>query len=125
MNTPDFEKGGGLLPVVAQDADTGEVLMLAYMNAEAFRRTLETGKAWYYSRSRDKFWMKGEESGNVQVVKAVYTDCDSDAIVIKIEQVGKAACHTGHRTCFYKRWDGKDFVEEGELVFDPKEVYGK
>lgn len=125
MNTPDFEKGGGLLPVVAQDAATGEVLMLAYMNAESFRRTLETGKAWYYSRSRDKFWMKGEESGNVQLVKAVFTDCDSDAIVIKIEQVGGAACHTGHRTCFYKRWDGGAFVEEGEKVFDPKEVYGK
>lgn len=125
MSIPDFQKGGGLLPVVAQDAATGEVLMLAYMNEEAFRRTCETGKAWYYSRSRDKFWMKGEESGNVQVVKSIHTDCDADAIVIKIEQVGGAACHTGHRTCFYQRWDGQAWVEEGELVFDPKEVYKK
>ena len=123
--TPDFEKGGGLLPVVAQDAETGEVLMLAYMNEEAFRRTLETGNAWYYSRSRDKFWMKGEESGNVQRVKAVFTDCDADAIVLKIEQVGGAACHTGHRTCFYRRWDKSDWVEEGALIFDPREVYKK
>ncbi len=125
MTTPDFKKGHGLLPVVAQDHATGEVLMLAYMNEEAFRRTLETGNAWYYSRSRDKFWMKGEESGNVQKVKSIHMDCDNDAIVIRIEQVGGAACHTGHRSCFYKRWDGSAFVEEGDLVFDPREVYKK
>lgn len=125
MATPDFEKGGGLLPVVAQDAKTGEVLMLAYMNEEAFRRTVETGKAWYYSRSRDKFWMKGEESGNVQIVKAIRTDCDADAIVIAIEQVGGAACHTGHRTCFYRKLEGGEWVVEGTPVFDPKEVYKK
>lgn len=125
MSTPDFNKGNGLLPVVAQDEKTGEVLMLAYMNEEAFRRTLETGNAWYYSRSRDKFWMKGEESGNVQKVKAVYTDCDADAIVIKIEQVGGAACHTGHRSCFYRRWEGDGWQTEGVPLFDPKEKYKK
>lgn len=122
---PDFEKGGGLIPAVAQDADTGEVLMLAYMNAEALKRTLETGKAWYYSRSRDAFWMKGESSGNVQEVVEVRLDCDADAVVLKIRQIGGAACHTGHRSCFYSRWDGSSWVEEGELLFDPKEVYGK
>lgn len=121
----DFKKGGGMLPVIAQDADTNEVLMVAYMNEEAFRRTLESGKAWYYSRSRDKFWMKGESSGNVQEVLEVRTDCDADTIVLKIRQIGGAACHTGHRSCFYRRWDGQKWVEEGDLVFNPEEVYGK
>lgn len=125
MQTPDFKKGGGLLPAVAQDAETGEVLMLAYMNEESFRRTLETGKAWYYSRSRDKYWMKGESSGHVQEVHEIRMDCDADALVLKITQVGGAACHTGHRSCFYLRWDGSGWVEEGRPVFDPKEVYGK
>lgn len=125
METPDFKKGGGMLPVVAQDEKTGEVLMLAYMNEEAFRRTVESGKAWYYSRSRDKFWMKGEESGNVQIVKSIRTDCDADAIVIRIEQVGGAACHTGHRTCFYRKLENGEWITEGAPVFDPKEVYKK
>ncbi len=125
MLRPDFEKSGGLIPAVAQDADTGEVLMLAYMNEEALRRTIETGKAWYYSRSRDKFWMKGESSGHVQVVKEIRLDCDADAIVIKIKQLGEAACHTGHRSCFYMKWDGQGWAEEGELVFNPEEVYKK
>ncbi len=125
MVKPDFEKGGGLLPAIAQDAETGDILMLAYMNEEAFRRTLETGKAWYYSRSRDKFWMKGESSGNIQEVKEILLDCDADAIVVKINQIGGAACHTGHRTCFYRRWDGEGWLEEGELLFDPAEVYKK
>ncbi len=123
--TPDFAKGGGLLPVIAQDAATGEVLMLAYMNEEAFKRTTETGKAWYYSRSRDKFWMKGESSGNTQEVKEILLDCDADAIVLKIDQIGGAACHTGHRTCFYRKWNDGQWDEQGELVFDPEEVYGK
>ena len=125
MVKPDFEKGDGLIPVIAQDAETGEVLMLAYMNEEAFKATLETGKASYYSRSRGKFWMKGESSGNVQEVKEVRMDCDNDTIVLKIKQVGDAACHTGHRSCFYKKYENGTWIEEGELVFDPKEVYGK
>ncbi|GAB6062075.1 phosphoribosyl-AMP cyclohydrolase [Deferrisoma palaeochoriense] len=125
MDRLDFQKSGGLVPAVVQDAETGEVLMLAYMNEEAFRRTLETGKAWFYSRSRDKYWMKGESSGHVQEVREVRVDCDADAVLLKVRQVGGAACHTGHRSCFYRRVQDGAFVEEGERVFDPEEVYGK
>ncbi|TAL16698.1 phosphoribosyl-AMP cyclohydrolase [bacterium] len=125
MVKPDFQKSGGLIPAVAQDAETGEVLMLAYMNEEALRRTIETKKAWYYSRSRDKYWMKGESSGNVQLVKELRLDCDMDAIVMKIEQVGGAACHTGHKSCFFMKWDGNDWTAEGEILFNPEEVYKK
>ncbi len=125
MDTIDFDKGGGLVPAVVQDADTGEVLMLAYMNEEAYRRTLETGRAWFYSRSRDRFWMKGESSGNVQEVREVRVDCDADAVVLKVRQVGGAACHTGHRSCFYRRVEGDRWVVEGQPVFDPDEVYGR
>ena len=125
MHLPDFDKGGGLIPAVAQDAETGEVLMLAYMNKEALARTLETGKAWYFSRSRNAFWMKGESSGHIQEVTDVYLDCDQDAIVVKIRQIGGAACHTGHRSCFHLHWNGTQWVEEGEKVFDPEEVYKK
>ena len=121
----DFDKAGGLVPAVVQDAETGEVLMLAYMNAEALRRTLETGKAWFYSRSRDKFWMKGESSGHVQEVQEVRVDCDADAVLLKVRQVGGAACHTGHRTCFYRRVEGEQLVVDGKKVFDPEEVYGR
>ncbi|MBE0618642.1 MAG: phosphoribosyl-AMP cyclohydrolase [Proteobacteria bacterium] len=124
MDQLDFTKGGGLLPAVVQDAVTGEVLMLAYLNEEAFRRTLETGKAWFYSRSREKYWMKGESSGNVQEVQEVRVDCDADAVVLKVRQVGGAACHTGHRSCFYRRVEGNRWVVEGEPLFDPAEVYG-
>ncbi|MHA1593127.1 MAG: phosphoribosyl-AMP cyclohydrolase [Candidatus Baldrarchaeia archaeon] len=97
----DFEKGGGLVPVVVQDVKTGEVLMLAYMNREALKRTLETGLAHYYSRSRKRLWMKGETSGNIQKVKEILVDCDNDAILLKVEQVG-VACHTGEYSCFHK-----------------------
>jgi phosphoribosyl-AMP cyclohydrolase len=121
----DFEKQGGLIPAIAQDWQSGEVLMLAYMNRESFEETLRTGHACYYSRSRSKLWRKGEESGNVQLVKEIRIDCDADTIVLKIDQVGGAACHTGHRSCFYRKIvDGKP-VEEGTRVFDPKEVYKK
>lgn len=125
MDALDFAKGGGLLPAVVQDADTGEVLMLAYMNDEAYRRTLETGKAWFYSRSRDAYWMKGESSGNVQEVREIRVDCDADALVLKVRQIGGAACHTGHRSCFYRRVAGERWEIEGTPVFDPKEVYKK
>ena len=97
--------------------------MLAYMNREAFEETLNTGRACYYSRSRSKLWRKGEESGNVQKVREVRIDCDRDTIVIKVEQVGGAACHTGHRSCFYRKIENGELVEDGEKVFDPKEVY--
>jgi len=121
----DFEKAGGMVPAVVQDADTGEVLMLAYMNEEALRRTLETGKAWFFSRSRNRFWMKGESSGHVQEVREVRVDCDADAVLLKVRQVGGAACHTGHRTCFYRRVQDGRLVVDGQKVFDPEEVYGR
>lgn len=125
MDTLDFGKGGGLLPAIVQDSETGEVLMLAYMNEEAYRRTLETGRAWFYSRSRDAFWMKGESSGHVQEVREIRVDCDADAVLLKVRQVGGAACHTGHRSCFYRRVEDERWVVEGEPVFDPREVYKK
>ncbi len=119
----DFEKQGGLVPAIAQDWKTGEILMLAYMNQEAFEETLRTGRACYYSRSRNRLWRKGEESGNVQEVKEVRTDCDADTVVLKVEQIGGAACHTGYRSCFFKKIEGESIVEDGIKVFDPKEVY--
>jgi len=113
-----------LVPVIVQDAESGDVLMLAYMNDEAYRKTLETGKATYWSRSRRKLWMKGESSGNVQEVKGIYIDCDEDTILLKVHQVGGAACHTGHRSCFYRKMDEKGTFREIEPpIFDPKEVY--
>jgi phosphoribosyl-AMP cyclohydrolase len=99
---PDFEKGGGILPAIAQCADSGQVLMLAYMNEEAWEKTLQIGEAHYYSRSRGVLWHKGESSGNVQKIKSIRLDCDNDAILLIIEQVGGAACHTGFESCFYR-----------------------
>ena len=120
----DFEKMGGLVPAIIQDAETGKVLMLAYMNSIAWEKTLETGKAWFYSRSRDKQWMKGEESGNVQIVKEVFVDCDDDTVLLKVEQVGKAACHKGYNSCFFRQVNGDVEIIE-EKVFDPEKVYKK
>ncbi|MBM4313627.1 MAG: phosphoribosyl-AMP cyclohydrolase [Deltaproteobacteria bacterium] len=120
---PNFDKGGGLIPVVVQDEGSGEVLMLAYMNEDAWLKTLETGKAHYWSRSRQSLWLKGETSGHFQLVSEVRLDCDDDTILLKVRQVGEAACHTGYRSCFYRKWADGDFVTEGEAVFDPKEVY--
>lgn len=119
----DFEKMGGLVPAVAQDCTTGEVLMLGFMNQEAWQATLETGRATYYSRSRNALWVKGETSGHVQLVREIRIDCDNDAVVLKIEQVGGATCHTGHRSCFHKRLEGDSVRIIGEPIFDPKEVY--
>ena len=121
----DFEKQGGLIPVVAQDWQSGEVLMLAYMNRESFEETVRTGRACYFSRSRNKLWRKGEESGNVQLVREIRIDCDADAVVLRIDQIGGAACHTGHRSCFYRKVEDGKVVEEGEKVFNPEEVYKK
>jgi len=109
----------GLIPAVAQDADTGEVLMLAYVSPEAFERTRETGRAHYYSRSRDELWEKGATSGHVQTVEEVRVDCDGDSVLYVVEQDG-GACHTGYESCFYRTADG-DVV--GERVFDPDEAY--
>ena len=110
-----------LRPAIAQDYETGEVLMLAYMDDEALRLTRETGKAHYWSRSRGKLWMKGESSGHEQLVKDILIDCDEDTILIKVEQIG-GACHTGYRSCFYRTINGGIV---GKKVFDPEEKYGK
>ncbi|RIK81923.1 MAG: phosphoribosyl-AMP cyclohydrolase [Planctomycetota bacterium] len=124
-SAPDFSQNNGLLPAVAQDAATGEVLMIAYMNAEAFAETLATGRAVYFSRSRNRLWRKGEESGHVQIVESIHVDCDGDAILLKVKQVGDAACHTGHRSCFYRQVTPEGLVETSERVFDPAVVYNK
>lgn len=121
----DFEKGGGLVTAIAQDDETGEVLMVAYMNEESLRRTLKLGEVVYWSRSRKKYWHKGEESGNVQKLKGMYVDCDGDALVLRVDQVGGAACHTGKRNCFFRRIDGGKIEDVGTQVFDPNEVYKK
>jgi phosphoribosyl-AMP cyclohydrolase len=121
----DFEKSGGLIPAVAQDADTGEVLMLAWMNRDAYEETVRTGRACYFSRSRSKLWRKGEESGHVQEVRGIYLDCDADTVLLKVHQVGGAACHEGYRSCFFRQVDGDRLRVVGERVFDPKQVYRK
>ncbi|MCH2175815.1 MAG: phosphoribosyl-AMP cyclohydrolase [Lentisphaeria bacterium] len=123
---PDFEKfSDGLVPAIAQDYQTGEVLMMAYMNEESWNYTLESGNATYWSRSRGKLWKKGESSGNVQIVKQVFIDCDADTILIKVEQVGGAACHTGRVSCFYHERKDGEWVTISEPLFDPAEVYKK
>src|SRR5215471_15582243 len=122
----DFAKAkDGLVPAVAQDADTGAVLMLAWMNREAFEETLRTGRAVYFSRSRNRLWRKGEESGHVQQVREVYVDCDADTVLLKVHQVGGAACHEGYPSCFSRRVEADGLKVVGERVFDPKQVYRK
>lgn len=119
----DFDKAGGMVPVVTQDDTTGEVLMMAYMNHEAFVETLRTGRACYFSRSRNRLWRKGEESGNVQEVRGVYVDCDADAVLLKVRQVGGAACHEGYPSCFFRRVADDTLQVIAQRVFDPREVY--
>jgi phosphoribosyl-AMP cyclohydrolase len=139
-STAEVEEGGalapkfdadGLLTCVATDAQSGELLMVAHMNAEALARTIESGEAWYFSRSRQKLWRKGETSGHVQRVTEMRVDCDQDAVWIKVEQAGGGACHTGRRSCFYRavplggRADAVVLeFRDGEKRFDPKAVYG-
>ena len=125
-NRPDFTKSP-LIPVIAQDDATGDVLMLAYMNADAFEETLRTGRVCYFSRSRNTLWRKGEESGNLQELKSMFFDCDADALLVRVNQIGGAACHTGYRSCFFRRIDPKSRAISviGEPVFDPKAVYKK
>lgn len=126
MIVPNFAKSeSGLLPAIAQDAGTGEVLMLAYINREAWEKTLATGKAHYWSRSRNKLWLKGETSGHVQLVKEIRIDCDEDTVVFKVEQLGGAACHEGYSSCFFRRVDGDSLTVVGERLFDPDKVYKK
>lgn len=115
----------GLLPAIVQDYETREVLMLAYINELSWEKTLETRTAHYWSRSRQKLWLKGESSGHVQKIHDIYVDCDADTVIFLVEQVGGAACHTGHRSCFHKKVDGDALTVEGEKVFDPDLVYKK
>ena len=121
---PKFD-ANGLITAIAQDAATGQILMTAFMNQEALDKTIQTGNATYFSRSRQKLWKKGEQSGHVQRVRELYVDCDGDTILLKVEQVGGAACHKGYRSCFFRRVDGDDFIITGKPVFDPQEVYKK
>ena len=116
----------GLIPAIVQDAETGEVLMMAYMNHDSLADTIRTGKTHFWSRSRQKYWMKGESSGHVQEVKAVHIDCDKDTVLVQVIQHGGAACHRGYKSCFYRKLDDFGVWEvTAERVFDPHEVYGK
>ncbi len=121
---PDFAKGGGLLPAVAQDAATGEVLMLAYMNAESFAETVATGRAVYFSRSKGRLWRKGEESGHLQQVVQILIDCDADTILLKVEQQGPA-CHEGYRSCFFRELSPGGVKVIQERLVDPATIYGR
>ena len=123
--TPDFAKGGGLVTAIVQDVHDGAILMVAYMNEEAWHHTLQSGTATFWSRSRNELWIKGQSSGNVQKVHEIRLDCDLDAVLVKVEQVGGAACHTGHRSCFYRVLREDGFEVEGTPLFDPKKVYGQ
>lgn len=113
----------GLIPAIAQDAESGEVLMFAWMNRESLVLTVETGNAVYWSRSRGRLWRKGEESGHTQKVKEVRADCDSDVILLKIEQIGGIACHTGRRSCFFNRLDTAEWRDVEPVLKNPKEIY--
>lgn len=123
LDAIDFGKGDGLVVAIAQDARSGEILMVAHMNEESLRRTLESGQVVYWSRTRG-LWHKGERSGNVQEVKELYLDCDGDAILLRVEQRGGAACHTGKRSCFFRRLEEGRWRDVGVQVFDPDQVYG-
>lgn len=128
MNIPFLDTlkydANGLIPCVAQDAETGEVLMVAYMNRDSLKESIEKGLASYWSRSRQKFWVKGETSGNTQEIKEMRFDCDLDCVLIKIRQNGGAACHTGMRSCFHRKVVDGGLVDDGVRVFDPEQVYG-
>jgi phosphoribosyl-AMP cyclohydrolase len=122
----DFSKNtDGLLPAIVQEYESGDILMLAYINRESWERTLQTGKAHFWSRSRKKIWLKGETSGHVQIIHDILIDCDNDTVVFKVEQVGGAACHTGYRSCFFRRINGLELQIIGEKIFDPDTVYRK
>jgi phosphoribosyl-AMP cyclohydrolase len=120
----DFEKLGGLVPAVIQDAASGRVLMVGFMNDEAFRRTVESGYATFFSRSRNKLWLKGESSGHRLVVKEISTDCDQDAVLVKVEALGPGVCHEGYESCFFRRLENGEWKEAEERRYDPAAVYG-
>lgn len=113
----------GLAPAIAQDADTGEVLMMAWMNAEALSLTVQEGRAIYWSRSRGKLWRKGESSGHVQTLHDIRLDCDADVILLKVDQLGDIACHTGRRSCFYRRLEDGQWIEAEPVLKDPSAIY--
>ena len=121
----DFDKAGGLVSAIAQDAGTGEVLMIAWMNREAFEETVRTRRAVYFSRSRNRLWRKGEESGHVQEVTGIFVDCDADAVLLKVNQIGGAACHAGYKSCFFRELTDGELKVIAERVVDPKAVYAK
>jgi phosphoribosyl-AMP cyclohydrolase len=121
----DFKKLDGLVPAIAQDWQTGEVLMVAFMNKESWDLTLKTGIMHYWSRSRSKLWKKGESSGNIQEVKELRIGCENDSVLAKVRQIGDAACHTGYKSCFYRVVEGGALRVDGVRVFDPAEVYGE
>jgi phosphoribosyl-AMP cyclohydrolase len=123
-NIPDFSRGDGLLPAIAQDAETGEVLMLAWMNAESFAETVATCQATYFSRSRGRLWRKGEESGHRQEVASIFVDCDADTILLKVRQTGPA-CHEGYRSCFFRQVKDGEVKVVAERLVDPATVYKK
>lgn len=119
----DFDKAGGLLPAIVQDSSDGRVLMVGFMNREAFEKTLETGFVTFYSRSRNKLWMKGETSGHRLVVKAVQTDCDQDAVLVQVEALGPGVCHNGYRSCFYRTYENGEWRVTEPQTYDPGKVY--
>ncbi len=121
----DFKKGNGLIPVVIQDAATDEVLMLGYMNREAWEETLRAKRVTFWSRSRKKLWLKGETSGHFQEVREIWLDCDGDTLLIKVDEIGRAACDTGFQSWFHRRHEEGEWKVSGKRIFDPKEVYGK
>ena len=124
MPSLDFSKNAdGLIPAVAQDYETGEILMQAFINEEAWQYSLETGNATYWSRSRSKLWKKGESSGHLQVIKNILVDCDNDSVIFQVDQIGDAACHKGYRSCFYKKVNGEEYKNIGKTIFNPKDVY--
>ncbi len=126
MISLNFAKGNGLLPAIVQDHDSGKILMMAYINKISWEKTLETGEAHYWSRSRQELWHKGGTSGHVQKIKEIYMDCDQDAVLFKVEQIGGAACHTGYESCFHQKVDTNgDVTVVGEKIFDPRKVYKK
>ena len=120
-----FNKTDGLIPVITQDLATGDVLMLAYMNQDAWEATISSGKATYFGRSRQSLWIKGETSGNLQIVKDIRVDCDEDTVLLKVEQIGGAACHKGYRSCFFRKVENGSLTVIGKPVFNPDEVYKK
>jgi phosphoribosyl-AMP cyclohydrolase len=125
LESVDFGKAGGLVTAIAVDDASGDILMVAHMNEEALRRTLASGEVHYWSRSKGRLWHKGEESGNTQAVKSVWIDCDGDVVLLRVDQRGGAACHTGRRTCFFRTLEGGSWATKLAPIFDPAQVYRK